>query len=136
MPFVTFAATKLEPFADHPGCTKGAFLNFPTWYKYLNTPVVDGAVKCNPAISGINDFWLIGLAVIEILLRVAILVAIIYVMLGGIKYITARGDTGGSGGGPNKINQARTTVLDALLGLIIAIIATAGVSYIAGRFTA
>ena len=136
-PLTTFAAT--------PGiCKTPGFLNFPTWSKYLelNTMAADGKApgpgrppSCNPVVNGLNDFWLIGLAAIEILLRVAILVAIIYVLIGGFKYITARGDTG-SQTSPNKINQARTTILDALIGLVIAIIATAGISYIAGKFTA
>lgn len=128
-------ATTYEPFSKHPGCSKGSFLGFPTWYKYLKTPMNDnGTPLCNPAITGINDFWLIGLAVIEILLRVAILVAIIYVMIGGFKFVTARGE--GGGGGPDKLNSARNTTIDALIGLVIAIIATAGISYIAGKFSA
>lgn len=137
LPLTTFAA-------NPAACSKNTFFNFPTWYKYLdlNPLAADGTAAtsskppaCNPIMHGLNDFWLVGLAVIEILLRIAILVAIIYILIGGIKYITARGDTGGSGS-PNKINQARTTIVDALIGLVIAIIATASVSYIAGKFSA
>lgn len=114
-----------------PVCKDGNFLNFPTWYKYLdlNKAIDDrtGKPACNPKIDSINDFWLIGLASLEILLRVAVLVAIVFVLLGGLKYITSRGDS-------EKTNKARTTTIDALVGLIIAIIATASVSFIAGRF--
>lgn len=132
-------------------CGSGSFFGFPTWYKYLSPNVGPGdklynvkgevfvpsdsiAANCTPALSGINDFWLIGLAVVEMLLRVAVLVAIFFVMFGGFKYVTARGQNG-KGGTPDKLNTAKLTVYDALIGLVIAIVATAAVSYIAGRFT-
>lgn len=132
-------------------CGGGSFFGFPMWYKYLSPPV-DGSgkllnikgdvfdpnanvpVNCTPVLSGINDFWLIGLAVVEILLRVAVLVAIFFVMFGGFKYVAARGQDG-SGGTPDKLNTAKLTIYDALTGLVIAIVASAVVSYIAGRFS-
>ncbi len=112
--------------AARTDCNPSNFLSFPTWYKYLK---LNAPPECNPVITGLNDFWLIGLAVIEILLRIAILVAVVYVLIGGIKYITSRGNS-------EKVDQGRTTVIDALIGLVIAIIATASISYIAGRFSA
>lgn len=132
-------------------CGGGGFFGFPTWYKYLSPNVnasgdllnIQGGVfdasknipaNCTPVISGINDFWLIGLGVIDILLRVAVLIAIFFVMLGGFKYVAARGQNGG-GGTPDKLNTAKLTVYDALIGLVIAIVASAAVSYIGGRFT-
>ena len=118
--FQTFAAS----------CSGGSFFGFPTWYKYLTgaNSTVDGATVCTAQITGINDIWLIGLALIEILLRVAILATIAYVMFGGFKYVTARGNS-------DKLENARTSIIDALTGLAIAIVASAVVSFIAGRFT-
>lgn len=108
-------------FADY---CKSSFFGMPPWYKYITAPP-----NCdNPRLDKLSDLWLIGLAGIEILLRVAVLVAIIYVMLGGLKYITARGNA-------DKLTTARTSIIDALTGLAIAIVATALVSFIAGRFT-
>lgn len=111
-------------------CGGGSFFGFPTWHKYLegSTTTVDGVEVCTPRFTSINDIWSIGLAIIEILLRVAILAAIVYVMLGGFKYITARGN-------PDKLNTAKTSIVDALIGMAVAIVATAVVSFIAGRFT-
>lgn len=68
------------------------------------------------------------MAVIEILLRVATFIAVIYVLLGGIKFITSRGNS-------DKVNTARKTVEDGLIGMVITIVATAVVSYIAGRLS-
>ncbi len=110
-------------FAD--ACTGGGFFGLPTWYKYLKSEGT--GVNCSPKLNGLNDIWLIVLAVVEILLRIGIMVAITFVILGGFKFILSRGN-------PDKIQQARNTVQDALIGVIIAIAATAVVSFVAGRF--
>lgn len=103
-------------------CDK-SFFGLPHWYKYL-----EGASSCEPRLNGINDIWLIVLAIIEILLRIAMLAAIAYVLIGGFKFVT-------SGASPEKTSAAKNTVIDALIGLVIAIVATAVVSFIAGRFS-
>jgi ABC-type Fe3+ transport system permease subunit len=110
-------------------CNAGGFFSFPRWYKYLEikTPTINDEVVCSPELTKATDVWLIILAVIEILLRVAMIVAIVFVIVGGVKFVTSRGN-------PDKINQARNTVQDALIGLIIAISASAVVGFIAGRF--
>lgn len=106
---------------------KSSFFGIPSWYKYL--PTKDDAVnQCVPVIRGINDLWLIGLAFIEILARVAIMVAIGFVIYAGIKYSASRGNT-------DKVNSAKYTLLDALTGLVIAIVATAVISFIAERIS-
>ena len=107
----------------------GSFFEFPKWYKYLQGQD-DGNGGCSPALHGLSDIWLIVFAIIEILLRVAILLAIVYVLIGGVSFITSRGD-----GNSGKINKARNTIVDALVGLLIAIAASAAVSFIAGRFS-
>lgn len=125
---ISWLASQVQIFAA--SCGGGSFFGFPTWHKYLDgtTVTVDGADVCTPKFGGIDDVWSIGLAVIEILLRIAILAAIAYVMLGGLKYVTARGNS-------DKLENAKTSILDALTGLAIAIAATAIVAFVAGRFT-
>ena len=112
-------------------CSSRSFFGLPTWYKYLDgkrTRLPDGTLTCSPVLSGLNDIWLIGLAIIEILLRIAIVAAIVFVVLGGLKYITARGNS-------DKLTVARTSIQDALTGLAIAIAASAVVAFVAARFT-
>ncbi len=113
----------IQNFAAGSGC-KAEFFGFPTWYQYLKTQPPD----CVPQLGSINDIWLIGLALINILLRVAILAAIGFILFSGIKYAASRGNA-------DKIDAAKKTLGDAIIGLVIAIIATALVSFIAGRFT-
>lgn len=111
--FIRFAAA---------ACSGGSFFGFPTWYEYL--PKATGT--CNPALNSIMDIWLIVAAGIDILLHLAALVAVGFIIYGGFQFIISQGD-------PAKNAQARGTVINALAGLGIAIVAAATVGYVAGR---
>jgi hypothetical protein len=114
-------------FAAKP-CPGGGFLGFPTWYKYLPGTYTNkkyGGHLCSPQISGLNDVWLVLAAIIEILLQVAALLAVVMVIYGSINFIMSRGE-------PDKTANARNTIINALLGLAIAVIAAATVNFIAG----
>jgi len=112
-------------------CDKGQlFLGvFPTWYKYLETADITdkaGVTTCKIMIdfsSKPNDFWLIGLGIVDILLRVAGLVAVAFVVYGGFMYMTSQGE-------PDKTSKAKNTLLNSLIGLTIAIMATVIVSFV------
>lgn len=110
---------------------KGSFFGLPTWYKYLDGQnVTDAALNttsCTPIISSINDVWLIVLAIIDLLLRVAILAAIGFVLVGGVKFMVSQGQ-------PDKIKSALTTLVNALIGLTIAVAAATLVSFVGGKF--
>ena len=94
------------------------FLSFPTWYEFLN---------CNPGpeITKINDVWLIVAAIVDILLRIAAILAVGFIIYGGIKYITSQGN-------PDQTNSARNLILSAVIGLIVTIVASVVVTFIAG----
>jgi hypothetical protein len=106
-------------------CPNNSFLGFPTWYKYLEGSYDDSSKLCAPHLSGLSDIWLIVAAVIEILLRVAVLVAVVGIIYGGFSYITSQGE-------PDKTSKARMTIINAAGGMVIAILATVIVSFIAG----
>ncbi len=106
-------------------CTGGGFLGFPTWYKYLEGTTATNGL-CAPSVRALSDVWLIGAAVIEILLRIAVLVAVIGIVYGGFNYITSQGE-------PDKTAKARSTIINAAGGMVVAILATAIVSFIAGK---
>jgi hypothetical protein len=98
-----------------------SIFGFPTWYEYL--PCNNGL----PALEHLTDIWLIVAALIEILLRVAALAAVGYVIWGGVEYIMSRGE-------PEKTARAQGTVLNAVIGLVIAITSAAVIAFIAGKF--
>lgn len=117
-------------FSNEP-CGGGTFLGFPKWYKYLPSQRYDdqvtGRPTCLPVLNGLNSIWRIVAAVIELLLRVGALVAVAFVLYGGITYTLSQAN-------PDKTKQALKTIISALVGLVISIISTALVTFLAGRF--
>ncbi len=98
---------------------KGDFLGFfPTWYKYLDgqdvADPVSGVAQCVPQITALSDIWLIVAAVTDMLLRIAVLVAIGFVIAGGIRYMTSQGI-------PDKTAKALDTIIKAIVGLVLAL---------------
>ncbi len=94
------------------------FFGFPTWWKYLHHP------GCTPQIQGLNDIWLIVAAIIEIALRIAAIVAVVFIIYGGFGYVTSQGD-------PEGTAKAKSTLVNALIGLAVAVMAAVIVSFIA-----
>ena len=129
--FALFVNTKQAFAATVTPCPNGTFLGLPSWHKHLEgKTVVDpdtGVSSCTPQISGLNDIWKIVAAVLEMLLRLATLIAIGFVVYGGILYTTSQGS-------PDKTKQALNTIISALVGLVISIVSASVVSFIAGRF--
>lgn len=117
--FLTFAISAGDP-CDVDG---GWFFGFPKWYKYLQG-VADPQGNCAPSISGISDTWLIVAAAIEILLRVAAILAVAFIVYAGVLYATSQGS-------PDKTGQAKNALINAVVGLAIAVTAAAIVSFIA-----
>lgn len=70
-----------------------------------------------------KDAVAIGLAVIDILLRLGTLVAVAAVMLGGYKYISSQGE-------PKNIEAAMATIVNAAIGLAIVLASTVLVAFI------
>ncbi|HLZ15299.1 MAG TPA: pilin [Candidatus Saccharimonadales bacterium] len=122
----------LHYFAAGCAVQGGDFLGFPKWYAYLpgqqtisgdpNIPPV-----CTPAITQLSDIWLIVAAIIEIMLRIGALAAIGLIVYGGFQYMTSQGD-------PGKTKQARGTIINALIGLVISVSAATIVTFVAGQF--
>jgi hypothetical protein len=105
------------------------FFGLPVWYKYLKVEnlSVDTTLKnCRFVIEDSTDYWLIGLAVIEMLLRLVGILAVGFVIYGGFRYLISQGE-------PDNTKKALQTIINALIGAAIAVIASAVVSFIAGR---
>ena len=131
--------------ADCDASKNATFFGLQTWYKYLKvtyfqvdpkdpasgvcritsfdpTKNLDGTTT-QSVLSSHSPFLLVVLSIIDDLLRVAALVAIAFIIVGAFRYITSQGN-------PDDASKAQSTVVDALIGLVIAIIAVGVVSYI------
>lgn len=103
----------------------GSFFDFPTWYKYLDCSS-PGSVALPAGASIFDALPLIILAIVEILLRIAGLVAIAFVVYGGVQYVTSQGE-------PDRVAKSKGTIINALVGLIISTFAIAIVAFVGQR---
>lgn len=110
-PITASAAT-----AENCQGTSNRILQFPTWYKYLNPTFSEG--QCNIQFSFPADIGKVLLAVFEILLRLAGILAVIFTIWGGFQYILSQGE-------PERASHARSTIVNALIGLAITVSAVA-----------
>lgn len=126
-----YASAATSEYCDPAGDSSIPFL--PKWYKYLDTEFVEGQGvggegSCNVQFNWREDIPAILLAVFEILLRVVGLISVIFVIYGGFQYLITTGE-------PEKAKNARTTIINALVGMIVAMLATVIVNLIAGSIT-
>jgi len=109
---------------------KPTLLGLVPWYQYLTLDSTSCRILNfdNPdAVLGSHSaFLLIGLAILDDLIRVAALVAVGYIIYGGIQYITSQGS-------PDSTKKAQQTIINALIGVAIAMVAAPTVSYIGNK---
>lgn len=99
------------------------FLGMPAWYRGL-TDADCNIVSPASAAGGLSGFiWHIVLNVIEIGLFLAGYVALFFLLYGGFQFLTG-------GANPGQTEKARVTLLNAVIGLAIAMAAIAGVNLI------
>ena len=102
----------------------GRFLGLPYWFEYLPGQK-DALGRCVPTFNWNQpeSLWGVGLALIDILLRVVVLVAVGFVIYAGFQYMTSSGE-------PDKTKAAKETIVNALIGMVIAIVASVIVGFI------
>lgn len=112
-------------------CGDAHFLTIPAWYNGLTAQ--DNGGNCTIKYPGagqdsISAFvWHIVLNIIAIILNLAGYLAAGYIIYGGFKYILATG-------APDAVTKAKTTITNAVIGLVISIMAVAIVNVIQGAF--
>jgi hypothetical protein len=122
--------------ASAASCSK-SFLGLKTWFAYFPNDWFGGPGTINACDinqkfqllakpSGQSGLLLIGLAILDDLIRIAALVALAFVVTGGIQYITSQGS-------PDATSKAQQTIINALVGLVLAMLAAAIVSFIGAR---
>jgi hypothetical protein len=109
------------------------FLGLKPWFAYLPAQKFDKDCDIiNFSLLGNNgqnsDLLPVALALLDDLLRIAGLVAVVFVIVGGVQYVTSQGE-------PDRTRQAQSSILNALIGLIVALVAAALVSFLGNRLS-
>jgi hypothetical protein len=139
----TLITTLLSPLLHQfaISCTKTPFLGLIPWYQYLDMTEVniidphthqtiagecriEGFSGDSKLVLGAHSpFLLIALAILDDLIRLAAMVAVGYVIYGGVLYTTSQG-------APDMVKKAQQTIINALIGVGVAIVAAAVVAFI------
>lgn len=114
-------------FANAPsGCEK-SFFGLVPWYHYLNSSSFNSPPDCSiknfTFLGASGDLPLVVLAVVDDLLKIAGIVAVAFVVIGAFKYVGSQGD-------PEGTAKAQSTIINALLGTAIAIVAAVFVNFL------
>jgi len=106
-------------------CNSG-FLGLPAWYDGLTNDPPDCEIKSPNDVGGLSPFiWRIVMNIIEIALGLLGYISAGFTLYGGFMFITSNGK-------PDSAAKARKTMLDAIIGLVIAMGSIAIVNFIAG----
>ena len=121
----TPATTETVPTQPSSSCSSG-ILTLPPWYKGLTKPGEGCTLKSPSEVTGgVGAYiWIIALNIIDILFQLVGYAAVIFIIIGGYFYMTSNGD-------PNRSARGRTTITNAVIGIAIAIGASAIVREVA-----
>lgn len=109
-------------------CSKnGSFLGFSPWYRGIQND--DCSIKGPGSADGdlAKYIWTIVLNIIDDMLRVVGFACVAFIIYGGFKYMTSTGSSDG-------MSKAKTTILNALIGLGISVASVAVVNLVVGSF--
>jgi hypothetical protein len=120
-PVVVFAASDANP-----TCAP-SFLSFPVWYRGLTKSSTDCTIVAPGDKPGdlSNYIWHIVLNCIDIALQAVGYIAAFLILYGGFLFLTSSGEASG-------IQKAKTTITNAVIGLVISIVSVAIVNLIFG----
>jgi hypothetical protein len=120
--------------ASTPADCSQHFLTFPTWFRGLaavretapGSSVYECAILSPDDVGGLSNFiWHIALNGIEIGLQLVVYLTIFFIIWGGYQFLISQGV-------PEATAKARKTILNAVIGLVISIVAIAAVNLIFG----
>lgn len=131
LPTLLFPAAALA--ARGPDRCYQGLLGFPHWYEYLD---LDSECKVVGPADSIDSSKLeisavavrVVMAIIDILMRIGGIVAFIFIVVSGFKFVLSQGD-------PSKEKDARETAINAVIGLVITIFAIGIITFIGGQIS-
>lgn len=106
-------------------CAK-SFLGLPVWYRGLTVSDTDCDIASPDSLEDGKFIWTIVINVIEAATILTGYVSFGFIMYGGFKYLT-------SGGSSKSIEEAKSTITNAIIGLVLSIVASAIVYFIFNR---
>lgn len=101
---------------------ESGILGFPTWYRGLTCDGIKGETYHVVDDHIPKIVWTAALNVLDMLLHVAGIVAIFMILLSAFKYLT-------NGGNQQKVAGAKSSLLKAVVGLAIALLASTAVGF-------
>lgn len=105
-------------------CGKPTLFGIPSWYSYLDLQQNSVTGTCDVVNFNVpGSFINIGLAILDMALHLAALVAVGFVIYGAFLLVMSRGE-------PDKAAQGRQAIINALVGLVIALIAVGVVGFL------
>jgi hypothetical protein len=120
VPVSTVSAASSATTSSKCSDTDSGFLGFPTWYRGLVGP--DCTIKSIG--SDVTGFIThVALNIVDIIMRLVVYVAVFFIMYGGFQFLTSQGSADGSA-------KARTTITNAIIGLVIAILAIGIINFV------
>ena len=113
-------------------CTgEETFFGLPAWYRGLVEPSGNGCkikdINPNGGLKVEEFVWTVVANLIDAAFRIVGLAAIGYIIYSGFQYMLATGD-------PGKIASAKKSLTNAIIGLVIAVLASIIVNLILGIF--
>ncbi len=135
--YIAFAQNN-QPSNPSPSCSSPSFFGLEPWYKYLIQPgscsycfsifpgqplLTSPNSNCANSGSTSSSIPLVLLAIIDDLLRIAGMVAVIYIVISSFRFITSRGNAEG-------VVKARNSLTFALIGLVISVTAIVIINFI------
>lgn len=119
--------------SEGPSTSKcsSSFLGFPAWYRGLvDETSSDCSIKQpDKGAEGLGSYiWKIVLNVIEIAMMLVAYLSVIFIIYGGVMYIISAGSADG-------VKKAKSSITNAIIGLVISILAIAVVEFVFSKLT-
>lgn len=111
--FGTVTTMALYPSPAQAACASGKFLTFDPWY----TGLLDEqcSIKSPEEAGGLGKFiWIIISNILDMIFQAIAYVAVGFIMYGGFMFMT-------SAGNPDQAAKGRKTLINAIVGLVIAV---------------
>ena len=106
----------------------GVALSVPTGVSADCAVTVQGGAKCAKSADQKTNIGVVFKDITNVLLFIIGAVAVIMIILGGIKYTTSNGDS-------NQVTSAKNTILYGVIGVIVALLAYAIVNFVITSFS-